>query len=125
MSGEFNLHTTSGLTIKALVLGQDRTTRWNGSALVAWNTIADADWATGLVALTEEQTSDATGTGTYVGDFPTGITVAGAYPIEFYSGASPTPGQRAIGIQAVWWGGAAVTPLVVNITTETTVVEVD
>ena len=107
MSGELNLHTTSGLTVTALILGQNRATRWNGSALVAWDAIADADWATGMVTMTEEVTSDASGTGTYVGDFPAGITDAGEYPVEMYSGAAPTPGQRAIGIQTVPWDGTA------------------
>ncbi len=109
MSSELNLHTVSGLTIKALIIGRDRATRWNGSALVAWDAISDVNWAVGLIAITEEVTSDATGTGTYIGDFPAGITTAGTYPIEFFSGASPIPGQQAIGIQTVYWDGTAAT----------------
>ncbi len=117
MSSELNLHTASGLTIKALVLGQDRSTRWNGSALVAWDAITDANWAVGLVVMTEELTSDGTGTGTYVGDFPTGINAEGEYPIEFFSGAAPVPGQQAVGIQTVNWNGTAAVSLVVSAAT--------
>jgi len=110
MAGELQLKLSTGLTLKALIWGNDRTKRWNGSALVDSSTIADAAWATGMVGMTEETTSDATGTGTYTGTFPTGITAAGEYAIEYYSGASPTPGQAACGLQAVRWGGSAAGP---------------
>ena len=108
MANELNLHTISGLTVKAIVLGEDRATRWNGSAMVDSSTISDAAWATGMVACAEKATSDATGTGTYVGTFPAGITTPGEYAIEFYSGASPTPGQQAIGVQARNWSGTSI-----------------
>jgi len=108
MSGELNIHLATGLTIKAIVWGEDRTTRWNGSAMVAASAISDANWATGMITCTEQQTSDASGTGTYVGDFPAGITTAGEYAIEYYTGASPTPGQNTMGVQTVHWSGAAV-----------------
>jgi len=108
MAGELNLHTTSGLTIKAIVWGENRTTRWNGTAMVATSTIADAAWATGMIACAEQLTSDTTGTGTYAGTFPAGITAAGEYAVEFYSGASPSPGDQAIGVQTVYWGGTVI-----------------
>jgi hypothetical protein len=108
MGNELNLHTTSGLAVKAIVWGEDRATRWNGSAMVATSTISDAAWATGMVTCTEQDTSDTTGTGIYVGTFPTGITSAGEYAVEFFIGASPTPGQLIIGTQTVNWSGTGI-----------------
>jgi hypothetical protein len=110
MAGEINLkHTATGATIKALILDANRTQRWNGSAMVAISSVADADWATGLVACTEQQTSDATDTAVYVGNWPA-ITTAGDYTILFFSGASPAPGDRAVGVQDYPVGiGAALT----------------
>lgn len=111
MSGELNLHTDSGEIIKVIVWGEDRTTRWNGSAMVSPSTISDVAWGTGMVTCAEEITSDATGTGTYVGDFPVGITDGGEYAIEFYLGVAPTPGQLMIGVQTVQWDGSSVVSL--------------
>jgi hypothetical protein len=75
--------------------------------MVATSTISDAAWATGMVTCTEQDTSDTTGSGTYVGGFP-GITVGGEHAVEFFSGASPTPGQQIIGVQTVNWSGSEV-----------------
>ena len=100
MSNELALAYTTGATLKALVWGKDRTTRWNGSAMAAPSTIADADWATGMVAMTEQDSSDATGSGQYVGSLPaTGVTQE--LQIDFLVGATPTVGQRRIGYQSV------------------------
>ncbi len=113
MSGELNLHTTSGLTVKAIVWELEDAVatgrRWNGSAMVVpSDSIDDAGWATGMVACAELLTkTDGTGTGTYVGTFPAGITAARRYRIEFYSGASPTPGQAVIDTQELDWGGSS------------------
>ena len=108
MAGEIALEPgTTGLTLKALILGGDRSKRWDGSAFVAISSVADADWVTGMVSVAEEQTSDATATAIYTADFPTAITASAEYMILFYSGASPTPGQAALGQQAMWWDGFA------------------
>jgi len=112
MAGELAVKLTTGLTLKALILGPVFSNRWDGSALVAISSVADADWATGMVAMTEQQTSDATGTTLYVGDFPAGITTPGEYLVVFYSGASPTPGQAGIGQQTVRWSGSAIVSVV-------------
>jgi hypothetical protein len=107
MAAELNLkHYATGATIVALIKGPDRSTRWNGSALAAISTIADASWATGLVPLTELLTADATPTGTYLGDFPSTLA-AGEYAVEYYSGASPAPGDEAIALQTIDWDGVA------------------
>lgn len=99
MANELSFSYLTGQTIKALVWGKNRTTRWNGSAMVAPSTIADADWATGMVTMTEQATSDSTATGQYVGSLPfTGIT--GEHQVDYLLGASPTPGQERIGYQA-------------------------
>ena len=98
MADELALQYVSGETITAIVWGKDRSTRWNGSAMVAPSTIADAAWHTGAISLTELDTSDSTGTGQYVGDLPaTGED--GEHQIDFYATASPTPGMSRIGYQ--------------------------
>ena len=91
---------TSGETLKAIVWGKDRSTRWNGTVMVDPSMITDAAWATGMVTMTEKLTSDGTSTGMYVGDLP--ITeIDGEHQIDYVVGASPTPGQSRIGWQAV------------------------
>jgi hypothetical protein len=107
MSGELNIkYSATGKTILALILGSDRTTRWNNTAMVAISSVAAANWTTGMVTLTEQATSDTTKTATYVGDFPVGITNPGEYAVEYYLSTAATPGSQAIGVQDVWWSGA-------------------
>lgn len=101
----------TGQTLKAIVWGQDHATRWNGTAFVSPSAIADADWATGMVAMTEQLTGSGTRTGTYVGDFPAAITTAGEYWCEFVAGDSPAPGQAARGLQRIEWLGASAATL--------------
>ncbi len=108
MAGELNLkHTASGVTILALILGQNRTTRWNGTALVAISSVSDANWTTGMITLTEQQTSNNTRTAIYVGDFPLGIATPGEYVVEYYLSTAATPGSPSIGVQDIWWKGTA------------------
>jgi hypothetical protein len=107
MAGELCLKYTTAQTVKALLWGHDRTTRWNGAAMVAASTISDASWATGMVSMTEQLTANSTRTGTYAGAFPAEITTPGEYYIEFYAGSAPTPGQAAIGFQTIEWNGSA------------------
>ena len=107
MSGELNIkYSATGKTILALILGSDRTTRWNGSAMVAISSVSDANWTTGMATLIEQTTSGSTKTATYVGNFPAGITTAGEYEVEYYLSTAATPGSQAIGVQDVWWSGA-------------------
>ncbi len=115
MSKELGIHLPTGQTIKAIVWGEDRSTRWNGSDMVDPDTILDAAWATGMIACAEELTASTTGTGTYTGDFPVGITTVGEYAIEYFVGASPTPGQIAVGIQTVEWSGTAIANMDVTV----------
>src|SRR3972149_6882409 len=75
--------------------------------MVAINTVSDANWTTGMISLVEQQTQNGTGTATYVGDFPLGITQAGEYAVEYYLSTAATPGSLAIGVQDVYWKGAA------------------
>jgi hypothetical protein len=108
MSGELNIkYSATGKTILALILGPNRTNRWNGTAMVAINSVSAADWTTGMVELTENRTNNfpAVYTGTYAGDFPAGIAAAGEYAVEYYLSTAATPGSQAVGLQAVWWDG--------------------
>lgn len=98
MSGEYQVHLATGLTVYALVFDENRTKLWDGSAFTTISSIADADWADGKVTCTEQTTSDATGTGLYVGERPAEITTGGRYLVEFYSG-TPTPGLQNLAIQ--------------------------
>jgi len=101
MAGEICIKlTTSGLTVKALLLNTNRTQRWNGSSMVAISSVADSAWATGMISCTEQTTSDGTGTKTYVGTFPSSLS-AGEYIVQFYSGASPVPGDNSVGTQTI------------------------
>lgn len=108
-------HTVSGATIKAIVwVGA---TRWNGSALVAPSTIADASWATGAVTLTELASSNSTGTTIYTGTIPS-VTSGGAF-VEvdvFFYDTTPAPGLAEIGQQSFGWDGTRVCspPLALN-----------
>jgi len=108
MSGELNLKYSTEKTILALILGQDRTTRWNGSAMVSCDSITNDNWPVGMVQLNETHTNNfpATHTGTYVGNFPAGITTAGEYAVEYYLSTAATPGSPAIGMQDIWWNGS-------------------
>jgi hypothetical protein len=108
MSGELNLkYSDTGETIWALILGSDRTTRWNGTAMVATNSMSITNWTTGMVELIENRTGNFPPvlTGTYVGDFPSGITASGEYAVEYYLSTAATPGSQAVGMQEVWWDG--------------------
>lgn len=108
MSGELNLkHTATGVTILALILGQNRTTRWNGTAMAAINSVSDANWTTGMIALVEQVTQNGTRTATYVSNFPAGIGTPGEYFVEYYRSTAATPGSQALGVQDVFWNGTA------------------
>jgi hypothetical protein len=106
VAGELNLkHIESNLTILALILGQDRTWRWNGVAMTPIGYISDAFWTDGMITLVEQTTTDNTPTKNYVGNFPAAITERGEYVVEYYLSTDAAPGSRAIGAQDVWWDG--------------------
>jgi hypothetical protein len=108
VAGELNLkHAASGKTILALILGQNRATRWNGTAMAAISSVSDANWTAGMVTLTEQLTSNNTPTTTYVGNFPAGIAAPGEYAVQYYLNTAAAPGSPAIGTQEVWWNGSA------------------
>ncbi len=101
MAGELGIAYTTGQTVKAIVWGQNRGTRWNGSAMVAPSAITVAAWATGAIDMTEQETQDggSPDTGQYIneGAFPaTGIT--GSHQVDYFVG-TPTVGQRRFGWQ--------------------------
>ena len=98
MAGEIRLQATTGLTVKALIVSEAGTV-WNGSALVAASTLSDAEWTSSLIACTEQDTSEATGTGLYLADWPGALTQGAVYSVLFFSGASPSPGDLSIGYQ--------------------------
>lgn len=98
MAGEIRLQATAGLTVKALIVSEAGTI-WSGSALVAPSTLTDANWTASLVACTEQDTSEAAGTGLYLADWPGALTQAAIYSVQFFSGASPSPGSLSIGHQ--------------------------
>jgi len=97
MSGELQTQLETGLTVVALIYDSDKTKLWTGSAFESISSVADANWADGAISCTEQQTSDSSGTGCYVGNWPS-ITTAGEYLVEYYDGA-PSPGDRRVSIQ--------------------------
>jgi len=98
MAGEIRLQATAGLTVKALIVSEAGTV-WNGTALVAPSTLTDAEWTAALLACTEQDTSDSTGTGLYLANWPGALTQLAVYSVQFFSGAAPSPGDLSIGCQ--------------------------
>jgi hypothetical protein len=98
MAGEIQIQATTGQALWALIVSEFGTV-WNGSALVATVTLSDAEWTSALIEMTEEETSEATGTGLYLADWPA-LTTPGTYSVMFFSGASPAPGTLVFGMQS-------------------------
>lgn len=100
MAAELSLATgVAGQTVEAHVYFGSM--RWDGGPGMADPaTIADVDWDTNIISLSEELTSDATGTGLYVGDLPnTGET--GIHHVVYFIGGAATLGRKHSAIQAV------------------------
>ena len=97
MAGEIRLQATSGLAVKALIVGVDGKV-WNGAAMAAVVSLTDAEWTSSLIACTAQETSEAASTGLYLADWP-GLTQSAVYAVVFYSGAAPAPGDQHIGTQ--------------------------
>jgi hypothetical protein len=112
MAGELYIpNLTTGSSPGAIIWGQNRAFRWNGSAMVLSSSVAASAWSTGVVPLIEQQTSDPLGTGRYVGSFPSGIITAGEYEAEYFSTTIVTLGMQNIGTQTVPWTGSALATL--------------
>ena len=95
---ELSHKAATGLTFYAVIL--DGTTQaWNGSA---FETLANANWTTYDVAMTEEDT-----TGVYSAVFPAGITTIAGYSILVFQQAGGSPASTdtySAGSNAFWDG---------------------
>lgn len=88
---------TTGLSVKDCLVNNAGQV-WNGSAFVAFSSLANtAAWQAGLVTLTEQALTDATATGVYEADLPAGVPL----PVTAlsYVGASPAPGDVVHAVQ--------------------------
>ena len=96
----------TGRSVIGLIRQQHGENRWNGTALVAPSTIADDDWETGFVTMSERLTSDGTPTGDYEGEVPSELP-AGDYQILYYYSTDAAPGSLDVGYQDFSWDGSA------------------
>lgn len=80
---------------------------WNTSGTPAFQVYATAQVANYDIAMTEEGSAS----GSYVGDFPTGITTPGDYGIEVFKriGGSPAEGDPLVGKGSIYWNGSTAT----------------
>ncbi len=99
MAAQPRIHLTSGLTVKAQITRDDGLVFDGTSAMVASSTLSDAQWLSALVAMTEDLSSDATGTGWYLAAWPAGLTRLANYGMRFYNNPS-APTARGIGEQS-------------------------
>lgn len=98
MAGELFIANLSGLTAYAQIKNSV-SRRWNGSQFEPYSA---GNYSLYNVSMTEQG-----GSGTYSGDFPSGIITAGHYEIIYYSqdGGSPAEGDRVIGVGSLDWAG--------------------
>jgi len=77
---------------------------WNGSTFATFNTANLASYA---ITLPEQS---ATGSGYYLGDFPTAIEVAGRYDVIIFKqvGGSPAVADLFVASYEIDWDGAAI-----------------
>ena len=62
---------TKGLgTLGVILIGEDRTTRWNGSAIVSISSVESAAWDAGVLTATEQISVDSQPSGIYVFSVP-------------------------------------------------------
>jgi hypothetical protein len=109
MANELTLHyPLTGQTIKGLIFERATGKLWTGEAFTAISSVSTANWATGAVALTEKQTSDAAPTGYYVGTFPPAIVQPQTYEVVYFIG-TPIPSSTPIASQTIEWDGTAET----------------
>ncbi len=108
MANEIEIEYPAGEgTLYAVVRKAGTNTRWNGTAWVAASTIADSAWTTGQIALTEEVSSDATGTGVYHGDLP-GDGTAGLYTAEAFLSTARAVASLSVATQDIEWDGTQI-----------------
>ncbi len=98
MANEIQIQTVTGKTLVAQIVAPAGTV-WSSSALAAVSSLTDAQWTAGLIAVTEEQTSDGTGTGLYLADWPGALTQNARYTVLFFESAAPAPGSLVYGVQ--------------------------
>jgi hypothetical protein len=95
--------TTSGLTVYAVVFSASGQF-WNTSGSPAFEAETDSHWTNYAIALAEAGTS-----AVYMGNFPTAISTAGEYCVQFrqQSGGSPALSDPILGTGQILWTGTA------------------
>lgn len=81
---------------------QDFSKRWDGAALTPDSSIADADWANGVVSFTGLITATGTAQPRYAGSWPEGLVTDGDYVVVICNNATPAPTDAAIGAIPVY-----------------------
>jgi hypothetical protein len=107
MAGELQAQYTTGKTLYAVILSPSGQAWY--TVTPAFENINAAHWTSYAITMTE-----ATGTGLYLGTFPTGIVTIGTYSILVYvqAGGSPADTDTLIAAGTVLWSGtAALTPV--------------
>ncbi len=94
----------TGSTYYAAIWGFDGT-RWNGSAMVATNAIANIDWETGMVPLVSLSTSSSSATGVFT--FAAPALPAGFYFLTIHTINTFEPAANAIASMKFAWNGLA------------------
>jgi hypothetical protein len=95
--------TTTGLTVYAVVFSASGQF-WNTSGTPAFEAETDANWASYAISLAQAGT-----TAVYMGSFPSAITTAGEYCVQFrqQGGASPALSDPILGMGEILWTGSA------------------
>lgn len=99
MSNELLAFYPTGNTLYALLFN-DVGQVWNGAA---FEVLADANWLTYDIAMTELGTSP----GVYAGDMPGAVAGAYSFDIRLQAGGSPATSDSSIGNGAIQWDGSA------------------
>lgn len=103
MAKEIQVRATTGLTLYAVILNATGQI-WNTAGTPTFETINNSNWTSYAISLTE-----ATSTGLYTANFPTGITTLGTYSILAYRqlGGSAAATDTAYGSESIAWNGSA------------------
>ena len=111
MAGELQSQYTSGKTLYAVILNSSGQAWY--TVTPAFENINSAHWTSYAIALTEQS-----GTGLYIGNFPTAIATFGEYGVVIYNqaGGSPadTDGPSIAAGNVDWSGTAALKPVSTN-----------
>lgn len=105
MANEVRIEARTGVTCYFQVLNETNQV-WNGTTFVS---LGSATWTATAMTLTETPS----GSGIYIGNFPTGITAAGEYGIRGCErlGGSAAAGDPVVGTGAIVWSGSAILDL--------------